>query len=141
MRHRSLRTSGVAYTHSSTPLSTRQIHFLVHDTLLEDASISILGDYDEYDHPDKDDDMVTCHHSLRVPDGSGTDTVLHALVITCCGAVSHIGAILHAGAVSQLQCHLACCGAILHAAGTILHRAPSCTVMGPSKLLLLALST
>jgi hypothetical protein len=33
-----------------------------------------LGDYDEFDHPDKDDDMVTPHHSPRVPDGSGMDT-------------------------------------------------------------------
>jgi hypothetical protein len=47
--------------------------FLVHDILAEDVSISSLGDYDEFDHPDFDDDMTTPHHSPRAPDGSGMD--------------------------------------------------------------------
>ena len=47
--------------------------FLAHDTLAEDISISSLGDYDEFDHPDEDDDMTARRHSLRAPDGSGMD--------------------------------------------------------------------
>jgi hypothetical protein len=45
--------------------------FLVQDTLVENVSISSLGDYDEFDHPDDGDDMTTPHHSLKAPDGSG----------------------------------------------------------------------
>jgi opacity protein-like surface antigen len=45
--------------------------FLVQHALVEDVLISSLDDYDEFDHLDDGDDMMTPGHYLKVQDGSG----------------------------------------------------------------------
>ena len=47
--------------------------FLGYDTPIDDV-IPSLFDYDDFNHPDDDDNMATPHQSLRAPYGSGMDT-------------------------------------------------------------------